>query len=141
MVLNVDCGRGNGVRRLHGLSRFPLLVQVQEHVSDKPVSSWIRFSTAGRSLIELTLHVKVVAAEPSAWTAAAVDGGPETQGVDAEGHIKCGQFFRLELSAVDAFNNRSLLRHKQKSLEAHSTVQLQGLAARRISSTSQLDTA
>ena len=62
----------------------------------------------GHSMIELALHVRVVAAEPHAWTASAVDGGPHTQGVDSEGQVRCGQFFRLEVSAVDAYNNRQV---------------------------------
>ena len=75
-------------------------------MGDKPSAYWIRFSATGRDILELGLHVKLVAAEPFSWTAEAVDGGPETQGVDAEGHIKCDQFFRLDIRAVDAFNNR-----------------------------------
>jgi hypothetical protein len=81
-------------------------VQVQEQVEDLATTCWIRFSVAGGAMLELGMEVRVVAAAAHSWTAEAVDGGSDTQDVDGNGTIKCGLFFRIEITALDVFSNR-----------------------------------
>lgn len=58
--------------------------------------------------LSLDLEILVVAspAEPFSWSATAVDSGDESQGMDGQGNIYCGHYFRLEIYALDKFNNR-----------------------------------
>ena len=82
-----------------------VMVQVQEQV-EAASAFWVRFSRAGEQPLELGVQVTAVASAPCSWTAEALDSESETQGIDANGNVLCGQFFSLEITALDAFNNR-----------------------------------
>jgi len=84
-------------------------MQVQEQVEDMAPTCSIRCTTAGGAVLEVGLEVHVVAAAPNSWTAeAAVAVGEDTQDIDGNGVVKCGLFFRVEITALDAFSNRWL---------------------------------
>jgi hypothetical protein len=83
-------------------------VQVQEQVEDMPPACHVRVTTASGAVLEVGVEVHVVAANPHSWTAeAAVAEGEDTQEVDGNGVVICGLFFRVEITALDAFSNRS----------------------------------
>ena len=84
-------------------------MQVQEQVEDMAPTCNVRLTTAGGAVLEAGLEVRVVPAAPHSWTAeAAVAVGEDTQDVDGNGVVKCGLFFRVEVTALDAFSNRLL---------------------------------
>ena len=72
---------------------------------------WLRFSAAGSSPLELAVCVKAIPAAPHSWSAEALDRGSLSQGLDAHGNVKCGQYFCLDITALDAFNNRCSAAH------------------------------
>ena len=67
---------------------------------------WLRFSGANKVTLDLAVHLQVVPGLPHSWSAEALDRSSQSQGLDAHGNVKCGQYFCLEITALDAFNNR-----------------------------------
>lgn len=63
---------------------------------------------AAHTTLELPILVKTAAGPPHSWSAEALDKSSVSQGLDAHGIVKCGQYFTLEISALDIHNNRSL---------------------------------
>lgn len=79
---------------------------MQEQVEEGPMACWIKFSAAAQPTLDLAVLVKVMPGPPHSWSAEALDKNSVSQGLDASGSVKCGQFFCLEITALDAFNNR-----------------------------------
>ena len=81
-------------------------LQVQDHTEEAASAFWVRFTVAGGATLELGVTVSVAAGPPHSWRLTCVDGDTETQGIDETGSVRCGQFFRVEVEALDSFNNR-----------------------------------